>query len=344
MRCSACLAIVMSMIALRVARAEERPVQISLPTENDALFRGGGGDFYQYVERVFQGEKSMPWEGGRYGFVRDPVPTTVGLIYTRFHEGIDIKPLRRDARGEPLDDVRAIADGKVVHVNSVTGYSNYGRYVVIEHDWNGSPYYSLYGHLSEIATTAGTSVHCGERIARMGHTGEGLNQARAHLHLELNLMLNRNFEDWHDRYFAHDPNHNGIYNGINLTGIDIARFFLEHDKRPELTVPRFLAEEDTFYKVVVPDSPHFDLRKWYPWMVKNLPINAKSWEISFARSGVPLQIEARDEEVTEPVLSYVKESDVNYEYLTRGVVAGQGNRSHLSESGMRLMRLLTWPD
>jgi murein DD-endopeptidase MepM/ murein hydrolase activator NlpD len=323
---------------------QELPLEMSLPTANDALFRGDGPDFYQYIEREFQGEKSQPWEGGRYGFVRNPVPTSAGLIYTRFHEGIDIKPLRRDGRGDPLDDVRAIADGKVVHANPVAGYSNYGRYIVIEHLWNGSPYYSLYGHLSEIAIAAGATVRRGERIARMGHTGEGLNQARAHLHLELNLMLNRNFADWHDHYFAHDPNHNGIYNGINLTGIDIARFFIEHDKRPELTVPRFLGEEETFYKVTIPDSPHFDLREWYPWLVKYVPADAKSWEVSFARSGVPLEIEARGEPVTDPVLSYVKKSEVKYEYLTRGVIEGHGEQAHLSESGMRLMRLLTWPN
>src|ERR1044071_1933611 len=163
--------------------AEDSRIEISLPTENDALFHGGGPEFYQYIERDFQGEKSTPWEGGRYGFVRNPVPTAQGPIYTRFHEGIDIRCLHRDARGEPLDDVRAIADGKVVHTNPVTGYSNYGRYIVIEHVWDGSPYYSLYGHLSEIVVTVGERVNRGQRIARMGYTGEGLNQARAHVHL-----------------------------------------------------------------------------------------------------------------------------------------------------------------
>src|SRR4029453_16227154 len=70
-----------------------------------------------------------------------------------------------------------------------------------------SPYYSLYGHLGEISVNVGQLVNRGGRIARMGYTGEGLNQARAHLHLELNLMLNRNFESWHDQFFR-DPNYN----------------------------------------------------------------------------------------------------------------------------------------
>lgn len=317
--------------------------EISLPTNNDALFHGGGPAFYQYIERDFHGVKSKPWEGGRYGFVRNPVPTAEGLIYTRFHEGIDIRCLQRDARGEPLDEVRAIAEGKVVHTNAVAGYSNYGKYIVIEHIWGGSPYYSLYGHLSETAVSVGQNVRRAEPIARMGYTGEGLNQARAHLHLELNLILNRNFEDWHAHNFP-DPNHNGIFNGINLVGIDMARFFLEREKRPALSVPEFFAQETTFYKVAVPDSAGLDLRRFYPWLVKGEQENAKSWEISFARSGLPLKMEARSEAVTQPTLIYVKKSGVDYSYLTRGVLGGRGENAHLSDSGMRLMRLLTWPE
>ena len=337
-------AILLALIASSaVSMAEDSTLELSLPTDNNALFHGGGPEFYQYIERDFQGEKSTPWEGGRYGFVRNPVATVQGLIYTRFHEGIDIRCLRRDGRGEPLDEVRAIADGKIVHTNRVPGYSNYGRYIVIEHVWEGSPYYSLYGHLSEIAASVGQRVERGERIARMGYSGEGLNQARAHVHLELNLMFNRNFESWHDR-FLRDPNHNGIYNGINLAGFDIARFFLEHEKRPDLTVPQFLAEEETFYKVAVPEASHFDLRKFYPWMVRNSSTNAKSWEVGFARSGVPLRIEARNDPVAQPILTYVKKTRIDCTYLTRGELAGIGEHAHLTENGMRLMQLLTWPE
>src|SRR5213075_1290860 len=165
-----------------------------LPTDNDALFSGGGAAFYQYIERNYNGVKSTPWEGGQYGVGRDPTETAGCVVYTRFHEGIDIKPLRRDARGEPLDEVRAIADGKVVHTNLVPGYSNYGKYIVIEHHWDGSNYFSLYGHLNSITVQPGESVQRSQRIGVMGYTGVGLNPARAHVHLELNLMLSHQFE------------------------------------------------------------------------------------------------------------------------------------------------------
>src|SRR6266513_4611525 len=148
--------------------AQNQIVDLVLLTANDALFSEGGPAFYQYIERNYKGVKSTPWEGGQYGFVRDPVETSAGIVYTRFHEGIDIRALRRDARGEPLDEVRAIADGKVVHTNPVPGYSNYGKYIVIEHRWDGSSYYSLYGHLSSITVKPGQEVRKGDQIAVMG--------------------------------------------------------------------------------------------------------------------------------------------------------------------------------
>jgi murein DD-endopeptidase MepM/ murein hydrolase activator NlpD len=325
--------------------AQNQVVDLALPTNNDALFRGGGAEFYQYIERDYKGVKSTPWEGGQYGFVRDPVETSEGIVYTRFHEGIDIRALQRDARGEPLDEVRAIAAGKVVHTNLVPGYSNYGKYIVIEHRWDGSNYYSLYGHLSSIAVKPGQDVQKGERIAVIGYTGAGLNQARAHLHLELNLMLSHQFEAWHNAFVKNDPNHNGIYNGINLTGLDIARFYLALRKNPSLTIPEFLKDEEIFYKVTVPRSSHFELVKHYPWMLQGAPgVKTSSWEISFARSGLPLKVQPSDHQVAQPELTYVKKSAIDYSHLTRGDIAGQRGRAHLTENGKRLMRLLTYPD
>ncbi len=328
-----------------IAQSETEVVDFALPTDNDALFHGGGPDFYQYVERDYHGEKSRPWEGGRYGFVRDPVETSAGIIYTRFHEGIDIKPVHRDANGEPLDEVRAIADGKVVHTNFVPGYSNYGKYIVIEHRWDGSPYYSLYGHLRAIDAQVGQTVQRGQHIAVMGYTGEGINQERAHLHLELNLMLSHHFQAWYDNCHEQDPNHQGIYNGINLAGMDIARLYLALREKPSLTIPQFLAEEEMFYKVAIPKSRYFELPKLYPWMVSaNAIVNPASWDVSFTRSGLPFKIEPSARRVRLPKIVYVKSSSLNASYLTNGVATGPPARAHLTEFGEQMMKLLIFPD
>ncbi len=325
--------------------AQNQIVDLVLPTDNDALFSGRGPAFYQYIERNYKGLKSTPWEGGQYGFVRDPVETSAGIVYTRFHEGIDIRALRRDAHGEPLDKVHAIADGKVVHTNPVPGYSNYGKYIVIEHRWDDSNYYSLYGHLSSIAVQPGDPVKRGQAIAVMGYTGAGLNQARAHLHLELNVMLSHQFEAWYDAFFKNDPSHNGIYNGMNLAGLDIARLYLALRKNPSLSIPEFLSDEETFYKVTLPKSRHFELPRLYPWMLAaDVRHEKSSWEVSFARSGLPLKIEPSDKHVTQPELSYVKKSSIDYSYLTRDEISGRDGNAHLTNYGKQLMRLFIYPD
>ena len=318
-------------------------LNLALPTDNDALFRGGGPEFYQYIERDYRGEKSWPWQGGQYGFVRNPVATADGLVYARFHEGIDIKPMHRDAAGEPLDEVRAIAEGTVVYTNTVPGWSNYGNYAVIEHHWDGSPYYSLYGHLRAISAHRGQRVARGEVIAVMGYTGEGLNRERAHLHLELNLMLNRSFESWYDTFEKSEPNHHGIYNGINLIGLDVARLFLALRANPGITLPQFLGREETFYRVAVPNSPHFFLGKTYPWLWKGDPAGAASAIISFSRAGVPLKIEPSNAAVAAPQVVFVRKRHIDYSLLTRGVLTGRGADARLTESGLRQMQLLTWP-
>ena len=40
--------------------AQNSKIEISLPTDNDALFRGGGPDFYQYIERDFTAKNRRP--------------------------------------------------------------------------------------------------------------------------------------------------------------------------------------------------------------------------------------------------------------------------------------------
>jgi len=326
------------------AHADDAPLNLTLPTDNTALLRGDGADFYQVIERNLHGVISSPWEGGQYGFVRDPVETAAGPVCTRFHEGMDIRPLHRDAQGEPLDEVRAIADGRVVYASRAAGASNYGRYVVVEHRWGGCSYYSLYAHLNTIALEAGQRVKQGEKLAIMGHTGSGINRERAHVHVELNLLLNDHFEEWHDTFFKNDPNRHGIYNGLNLAGLDLPRLFLALRGNPSLTLSAFLRKEEVFYKVIVPNVPNFQLPRRYPWMIERPP-NEKpaSWEVSFARSGLPLRLAPGSRAVSAAELSYVKPGPVDLRYLSRHL-AGRGSNARLTDSGKAYMRLLTFPD
>jgi hypothetical protein len=94
----------------------------------------------------------------------------------------------------------------------------------------------------------------------------------------------------------------------------------------------------------LPKAHHFDLPALYPWMLAAGKRGGSSWEVSFARSGVPLRIEPSDKHVTQPEVSYVKNSSAECSHLTRDVVSGRGANAHLSGYGAQLMRLLIWPN
>lgn len=328
-----------------------QPMRLVLPTENDALYRGEGPDFYQYTDRRIKPGFALPWEGGRYGFVRTGRETRHGVIYTRFHEGMDIKPVRRSSRREPLDDVHTMDDGIVRYVNRGAGRSNYGLYVVVEHWWSGSPFYSLYAHLKSVDVAAGQEVERGQKIGRMGYTGVGINRRRAHVHVEINLLINeRAFQSWYDDYFE-EENYHGIYNGLNLSGMDVADLYLSLREDSSLDIREFVSREPAFYSVTIPNEGRLNILWRYPWLISGEDAlsyagvsgaaSHASWVIFLTRSGRPARVERSDRIVEGPEIAVLQETAVPYAYLTNGLLTGSGNSYGLSRIGRRHLDLLT---
>ena len=315
-----------------------RPV---LPTENDALFRGNPEKFYMFTDRIFEGRKSYPWQGGTYGFSRNPERVGGKILETKFHEGIDIAPLRRDAAGEPLDDVRAIESGRVVHVSRAERDSNYGNYIVLRQDVEGAPVYTVYAHMGAIDVAPGQTVARGGQLGKLGYTGAGIDQRRAHLHLEIAVLWHDQFETWHAANFP-TPNKHGVYNGINMMGLDVAALYLAQKKDPSLTLPQFIRRQKPFFRVQVPDSPNFQLPRRYPWLVQGGAQNPPSWIVSFTAAGFPVGIEASNEPIAEPRVVWAAPSPFPYEKVTRSLLAGRTGKPRLGESGKKLLSLLSW--
>jgi murein DD-endopeptidase MepM/ murein hydrolase activator NlpD len=189
--------------------------EIVWPTPNTAFFDG------KPVEAFIQPTASGIVESGLYGGVRN------GGI--RFHEGIDLSPLMRDRQGEPADPVFAVMPGVVRHVSATPGNSSYGRYIVIEHPGETPAVCTLYAHLRAIepGLEAGAEVARGRRIATMGRSSSvlAIPKARAHLHFEIGVWLTRDFQRWYDAQKFGSPNKHGIWNGLNLMGLDPLDFY-----------------------------------------------------------------------------------------------------------------------
>ncbi len=320
---------------------------LTLPTDNTALWEGDGPAFYMYTDRRPKRGLAPAWNGGRYGFVRNGTITRWGVIYARFHEGIDIKPVRRTDSGEPLDEVRSISDGVVVYANRVSLQSSYGLYVVVEHWWNGSPYYSLYAHLKTISVRVGDHLRRGEPLGLLGYTGRGINRRRAHVHLEVGLLLNKYFQSCYDDYFPRERNHHGRYNGFNLAGVDVGRLMEAAAGDAPLSVRDLVKRTPGFFRVTIPAYGLLDILRRYPWLSPQLrgwvpdfgvpPDLAASWQITFSQSGLPVQIDALHTETHDLELEVLKPSPAPYSLLTGGLLTGSGDAPVLSRSGQRLV-------
>jgi len=296
-----------------------------------------------YVERDFEGEKTKPWQGGQFGYTRNPVRHAGKIYYKQFHGGIDIAPVKRDASGEPLDVVRAIADGTVVHVNDIPRDSSYGRYIVVEHRWGGSPYYALYAHLASAAVRPGQRITQGQTLGRLGYTGPGVNKERAHLHFEINLMLGQDFQQWFDSLNFTETNKHGIYNGMNLVGFDPAKFLLAASQVEDFDVPAHIRKNNPpFFKVAIPRPHHpLALLRRYPWLAAGDFASAPALAITFTQAGLPLTIEPHARAVAEPQVVWVRPTGgVPYNYFSR-LLTGSAGIPQLSPVGVNRILLIT---
>lgn len=313
-------------------------VSIQLPTANDGLLRGDIASFYMPTDLT-----SKPPESGAWGFVRNVREFPEGRVYTRFHEGLDIRPVARDSRSIPTDQVRAIGAGKVVYVNPSASRSNYGKYVVVEHDWGYGPICSLYAHLASTAVEGGETVQAGSVLGVLGSTGAGLNNARAHVHLEIAIVMSERFNDWM-KHFLNSANPHGNYNGINLSGLDAADLFLALQKDPSLRLDNRIHNFPQHYRVAVPRTTEGPLPivRRYRWLgFGNHDKPSKSWEIAFTRSGFPVGIVPSDREVSGPTVTYVRSSRIDHQHYTIGRLTGTGSTATLTSSGKRFIALIT---
>jgi len=297
-----------------------------LPTENRHLFEDQPKKFYQPTI-------SRRLISGMFGFTRTSEPEPA-RIFERFHKGIDIRPLRRDARGEPLDPVRACADGVVVRVNNNEKISDYGKQVIVRHDWGGLPVFTVYAHLASIAVQVGQPVKAGEGLGILGWTGPGLVPSRAHLHLEFVFMINPDFDDWvkaakPGRLW--EPNRHGEWHGLNLMGIDpVPLLVAAHGGKPKSWQEALAVQPGGFLvNVPAPRQPP----AWTRWVqMEESCTGAASWQIEMTPWGLPLRVKGSAVAVAGPELAANPGRPSEGKYYCRGLVQGDG------KGGMRLSK------
>lgn len=264
-------------VTMGAAAAAER-VEIVWPTPSKAFAENR--PIAAFIQHAGSGDPTS----GCFGCVRGSG--------AQFHEGIDIQPVKRDRRGEAVDDVFAAMDGVVSHVSTKAGNSSYGRYVVIEHPEVTPAVYTLYAHLARVESEVerGARVRRGQTIGTMGRSAGGytIPRDRAHLHFEIGLWLTRDFQAWYDRKKFGSPNEHGLYNGMNLMGFDPLPFFEAHRAKRALNFQQYLAGMQPAVRLRVATHRVPDFVRRYPSLLtKEMPLLVAGWEIAFNWTGLP---------------------------------------------------------
>jgi murein DD-endopeptidase MepM/ murein hydrolase activator NlpD len=314
--------------------------QFHLPTANGFVLQPGA------EEKAFVGTVGKPWITGTFGCVR-----TEGW---QMHEGLDIRCLQRDKRGEPTDPVLATADGEVAYINTRAGYSNYGIYVILRHHVQAVEIYSIYAHLREVRAglKTGMAVKAGEQIAVMGrstNTRQGISKDRAHVHFELALLINERFSEWFRKHRAGDRNDHGDWNGQNLLALDPREILLaQKEQGPRFNLVDYVRRQPELFRVLVRDTQ-------FPWLTRynalvlpnpHLGTNAiAGYEVCCNFNGIPVAVipRAASDFTTKSRIKLLSVNDAEYQRNhCRKLVWKRGNRWELTVSGTQLIELLTF--
>lgn len=308
------------------------------PTANHYLFEPGAE-----LKFFAPTEPDKPWTSGSFGCVRD--------YGHRMHEGLDIRHLQVDHRGEPTDPVMATADGTVMYISTRPSLSNYGNYIVIRHIIDGIEIYSLYAHLSAVrpGLRPGEQVKAGDVIATMGRTSnaEAIARWRAHVHFELNVLVNDNFASWWRQASPGERNDHGEWNGQNLNGLDVRQILLqEHAGKFDLL--NFLRGQTELCRVLV-RATNFPYLKRYPMLVLKNPVadreGVAGYEVALNFNGVAFALMPRAASEIKSRAKFQLLSVNEPEEMAnpcRALVTRRGGRWQLGNEGLRELELLTY--
>lgn len=263
-----------------VGSATAQRIELTWPAPNDAYTAD------RAAAKLLQHAGSGDPESGSFGGVRSGG--------TQFHEGVDIRPLKRDRQGEATDPVFAVLDGVVRHISANPGKSSYGRYIVLEHPGVTPAIYTLYAHLASIAPglRTGATVKRGQTLGVMGRSAAGyaIPKERAHLHFEMGLMVTREFQRWYNARKFGSPNEHGLYNGMNLMGFDALDFFQKHRARRVDNLQQYFERMEPVVKFRIATTRTPDFVERYPSLLaKERPMLVGGWEIWCNWTGLPFR-------------------------------------------------------
>jgi murein DD-endopeptidase MepM/ murein hydrolase activator NlpD len=196
----------------------------------------------------------------------------------------------------------------------------------------------------------GNTVKAGDVIATMGRTSnaETILKERAHVHFELNILVNDYFAAWF-RKNSSERNDHGEWNGQNLNGLDPREILLaEHTEGAKFSLLNYLRSQTELCRVLV-RTTNFPYLKRYPMLILPNPQAVKEgvagYEITLNYNGVAFALMPRAASEIKRrgkfQLLSVNETEQR-ENPCGHLVVKRGSRWELTDKGLHALALLTY--
>lgn len=161
------------MAAAENDKATAQKAYDELDAENKAI----SAEIKKILAEQAKNNSSTPKYNGAYLWPLNGYYTVTSAYGMRFHPVLKVNKMHTgiDISAPKGTTVMACGDGKVIKA----GWNNaYGNMVIIDH---GGGLTSLYGHMSSLSVSTGTSIKKGDTVGKVGSTGYSTGN---HLHLE----------------------------------------------------------------------------------------------------------------------------------------------------------------
>jgi hypothetical protein len=186
-------------------------------------------------------------------------------------------------------------------------------------------------------------------MGRTANTHEGISKDRAHVHFELNLLVNERFANWYKKNFPGQRNDHGSWNGQNLLGLDPRLILLQQQSEgAKFSLLEFIRRQSELCRVMVRKTDVSWAKRFGPLTRRN-PVadkeGAAGYELALNFNGIPFELIPRAaSEIkgkAKVQLLSVNEAE-DRKNPCRHLVARRGSHWELTNHGEELLDLLAY--
>jgi hypothetical protein len=186
-------------------------------------------------------------------------------------------------------------------------------------------------------------------MGRTAATREPITKDRAHVHFEMDLLLNPRFAAWQRQRDPKARNDHGNWNGLNLAGFDPRQVFLsQRAQGANFNLVRFLRSQPELCRVFVRVKNFPFLRTYEPLVIRNpraVGEGIAGYDLDLSFNGLPLRLIPRAASEIKGnariQLRSVNEAEQKRNPACRLVVERNG-RWELTEGGRERLELLLY--